>query len=295
MSADRLCDHCNTSLPADAPSGICPRCLLSVGMTDETYTGKFIPPQPEELNRSFADFEIHELIGMGGMGAVYRARQKRLDRWVAIKILPPEVGKSPSFAARFEREAQTMAKLNHPNIVQIYDFGRTGDYYYFLMEFVDGVTLREIIATGDLSSQEALRIVPEICSALQFAHDEGVVHRDIKPENILLDRSGRVKIADFGLAMLLEQQPRNITLTQTDQVMGTLHYMAPEQIRGERSIDHRADIFSLGVVFYELLTGELPIGRFESPSQKYQLDVRLDEVVLRALDADPGTKVSTCQ
>ena len=287
MSDNRFCNTCNSPLPADAPSGICPKCLLLAGMPDETFSGKFTPPEPEELDKFFDDYDIQELIGMGGMGAVYRARQKRLDRSVAIKILPPEVGTSPSFAARFEREAQTMAKLNHANIVQIYDFGKTGDYYYFVMEFVDGVTLRKIIDTGGLSTQEAMRIVPEICSALQFAHNTGIVHRDIKPENILLDQNGGIKIADFGLAMLLERQPTNITLTQSNQVMGTLHYMAPEQMKGGRSIDHRADIFSLGVVFYELLTGELPIGRFESPSSKLQLDVRLDEVVLRALDADP--------
>ena len=134
---------------------------------------------------------------------------------------------------------------------------------------------------------EALKIVPQICDALQFAHDEGIVHRDIKPENILLDKKGRVKIADFGLAKLLGKTPHDMSLTGTQQVMGTLHYMAPEQIEGARDVDHRADIYSLGVTFYEMLTGELPIGRFAAPSKKVQIDVRLDEVVLRSLEKEP--------
>ena len=140
---------------------------------------------------------------------------------------------------------------------------------------------------GELTPQQALAIVPQICEALQFAHDEGVVHRDIKPENILLDKRGRVKIADFGLAKLAAGSPDEFTLTGTHQVMGTPHYMAPEQMEGSHAVDHRADIYSLGVVFYEMLTGEVPMGHFEPPSKKVEIDVRLDEVVLRALDREP--------
>ena len=159
--------------------------------------------------------------------------------------------------------------------------------YYFLMEYVDGVNLRQLMQAGELTPQQALAIVPQICEALQFAHDEGVVHRDIKPENILLDKRGRVKIADFGLAKLAAGSPEEFTLTGTHQVMGTLRYMAPEQMEGSHAVDHRADIYSLGVVFYEMLTGELPLGRFEPPSKKVEIDVRLDEVVLRALEREP--------
>src|SRR5262249_33439919 len=154
--------------------------------------------------------------------------------------------------------------------------------YYLLMEFVDGVNLRQLIRTGKLPPQEALKIVPQVCEALQFAHDEGVVHRDIKPENILLDKKGRVKIADFGIAKMLGRKPAEYTLTGPWQVVGTLHYMAPEQMEKPLTVDHRADIYSLGVVFYEMLTGELPLGRFVPPSQKVQVDIRLDEVVLHA-------------
>jgi serine/threonine protein kinase len=155
------------------------------------------------------------------------------------------------------------------------------------MEFVDGVNLRQLQKAGRLSPREALQIVPQICDALQYAHDEGVVHRDIKPENVLVDRKGRVKIADFGLAKILGCDPEALRLTGEGQVMGTPHYMAPEQVEHPLTVDHRADIFSLGVVFYEMLTGELPLGKFQPPSRKVQVDVRLDDVVLHALEKEP--------
>ena len=158
------------------------------------------------------------------------------------------------------------------------------------MEFVDGLTLRQLLDADTLAPQEALAIVPQICEALQYAHDKGVVHRDIKPENILMDRSGQVKIADFGLAKLVGREGKDFTLTGSGQVMGTPHYMAPEQLEHPQSVDHRADIYSLGVVFYQMLTGELPLGRFVPPSRKVQVDVRLDEVVLRALEKDPDRR-----
>jgi serine/threonine protein kinase len=163
------------------------------------------------------------------MGVVYRTRQRGLDRMVALKMLPPEAGLDPTFAERFAREARALARLNHPGIVTVYDFGQADGVYYFLMEYVDGTNLRDVIRRGRLKPEEAVTLVPQICEALQYAHEEGVVHRDIKPENILLDRRGRVKIADFGLAKLLVPAQANDTLTDTRQVMGTPHYMAPEQ------------------------------------------------------------------
>jgi hypothetical protein len=235
------------------------------------------------------------------MGAVYRARQKVLDRIVALKILPPGVGQDPAFADRFTREAKALAKLNHPGIVTIHDFGRADGLYFLLMEFVDGLNLQQVIAGGRMSPREALAIVPEICDALQFAHDQGIVHRDIKPENILLDRRGRVKVADFGLAKIIaseaysagtpastspvENSPAGV-LTQS-KVLGTPAYMAPEQATHPDQVDHRADIYALGVVIYQMLTGELPGKPLASPSKKVHIDVRLDEVVLRALEKEP--------
>ncbi|QDV25239.1 serine/threonine-protein kinase [Aureliella helgolandensis] len=250
-------------------------------------SGGFSPPTVGRLAELFPSLEIIELIGAGGMGAVYKARQSGLDRLVALKILPEELSHDVKFALRFTREARTLAKLSHPNIVSVYEFGSVEGTYYFLMDFVDGSTLRDVVKAGQLEPQHALAIVPHLCDALQYAHDKGVVHRDIKPENILIATDGSVKIADFGLSRILGHESQEEALTGTHQVMGTPRYMAPEQLEGSRSVDHRADIYSLGVVFYEMLTGELPIGRFAAPSRKVEIDVRLDEVVLRTLEKEP--------
>lgn len=249
--------------------------------------GGFEPPTVGRLAELFPSLEIIELIGAGGMGAVYKARQAGLDRLVALKVLPSEFDHDVKFALRFTREARTLARLSHPNIVSVYEFGNVEDTFYFLMEFVDGSTLREVVRAGQLSPEHALTIVPHLCDALQYAHDKEVVHRDIKPENILLAVDGTVKIADFGLSRILGSEGQQETLTGTHQVMGTPRYMAPEQLEGSHGVDHRADIYSLGVVFYEMLTGELPIGRFSAPSKKAEIDVRLDEVVLRTLEKEP--------
>jgi serine/threonine protein kinase/TolA-binding protein len=250
-------------------------------------TPSFIPPTPGELDKLFPMIEIAGLIGQGGMGAVYHGRQKKLDRQVAVKILPPEVGRDPAFAERFAREARALARLSHRNIVAIHDAGQAAEYYYFVMEYVAGANLRELIRSRQIEPQQALAIVQQLCDALSYAHSIGVVHRDIKPENILVDRAGNVKIADFGLAKLVGADIPDASLTGSEQVMGTWRYMAPEQLEGSRDVDHRADIYSLGVVFYELLTGEVPMGRFRPPSEKVQVDVRVDEVVLKSLEREP--------
>lgn len=247
----------------------------------------FEPPTVGRLAELFPSLEILELIGAGGMGAVYKARQSGLDRLVALKILPEEFGHDVKFALRFTREARTLAKLSHPNIVSVFEFGNVEDTYYFLMEFVDGSTLRDVVKASKLAPEHALAIVPHLCDALQYAHDKGIVHRDIKPENILMATDGSVKIADFGLSRILGNESQQEALTATHQIMGTPRYMAPEQLESSHGVDHRADIYSLGVVFYEMLTGELPIGRFAAPSKKVEIDVRLDEVVLRTLEKEP--------
>ncbi|MEQ8790531.1 MAG: serine/threonine-protein kinase [Pirellulaceae bacterium] len=303
MTQSPPCPRCGAELPADAPAGLCPKCLVAAGLIGEESplsgieatspspaASHFEPPSVEHLARLFPQLEIIELLGVGGMGAVYKARQKGLDRLVAVKILPPEVGRDPAFAERFTREARAMARLSHPNIVAVHDFGQTEGLFYFIMEFIDGANLRQAIQAGRIQPEEALAIVPQICDALQYAHDEGIVHRDVKPENVLLDAKGRVKIADFGLAKLLKLEQTDFTLTHTHQVMGTPRYMAPEQMTATHNVDHRADIYSLGVVFYELLTGEVPMGRFEPPSQRVRVDVRLDEIVLRTLEREPGRR-----
>lgn len=299
MTETRLCPECGARMPADAPENLCPKCLMLHGLStaqrsaepqgesDPPAWGRFVAPQPAELGRYFPQLEILELLGQGGMGAVYKARQRGLDRLVALKILPLEAGRNAAFAERFSREAKALAKLNHPNIVAVFDVGQVSGLYYFIMEYVDGVNLRQTLRAGELQPAQALQIVPQICEALEYAHEEGIVHRDIKPENILLDKKGRVKIADFGLAKLLGRAPADARLTAPYQVMGTPHYMAPEQVDNPLEVDHRADIYSLGVVFYEMLTGQLPLGRFAPPSQKVQVDVRVDEVVLKTLEREP--------
>jgi len=259
----------------------------SASAPDRGEAKQFTAPSVEDLAGLFPQLEIQALIGVGGMGAVYKAHQRDLDRPVALKILVPRSGSDLGFAERFMREARALARLSHPHIVAVYDFGHRDDLNYFIMEFVDGANLREVQKAGELSPEQALAIIPQICEALQFAHNEGVVHRDIKPENVLLDRDGRVRIADFGLAKIVGKQPQNLTLTAEGHVMGTPHYMAPEQVEHPHEVDHRADIYSLGVVFYEMLTGELPLGKFAAPSRMVQVDVRLDEVVLKALEKKP--------
>jgi predicted Ser/Thr protein kinase len=294
METKRVCKECGAPVSSEAPEGLCPKCLMKVGLgTQPAGTANAgpspgtTPAQPAQLAGYFPQLEILELLGQGGMGAVYKARQPGLDRLVALKILPPQAAGDAGFAERFNREARALARLNHPNIVAVFDFGQTHGLHYFIMEYVDGLNLRQLEQAGKLKAREALKIIPQICDALQFAHDEGIVHRDIKPENVLLDKKGRVKIADFGLARILGREPTALRLTGAKDVMGTPHYMAPEQFEHPQEVDHRADIYSLGVVFYEMLTGELPLGRFAPPSRKVQMDVRLDEVVLHALEREP--------
>jgi len=297
------CSQCGQPLPS---TGICPACVADFLQGDPTAApGRaFVPPSVEELAEHFPQLEILGLIGKGGMGAVYKARQRELDRIVALKILPPGIGEDAAFASRFAREARALAKLSHPNIVTLYEFGKAAGEgpYFFLMEYVDGVNLRQLLAAERVAPREALEIVPQICDALQYAHDLGIVHRDIKPENILIDRKGRVKVADFGLAKIAgsaaaepeaaEVAAADSAVTESGKIMGTPSYMAPEQVERPAEVDHRADIYALGVVFYQMLTGELPGKSLEPPSRKVCIDVRLDEVVLRALEKKPELRYS---
>jgi len=290
------CPECGKPVPSGRQ--ICPACLLARALDSQTLEADSPVPEPGEIAGKFPQFEILECLGRGGMGVVYKARQKSLNRLVAIKILAPERVRDVRFEGRFAREAELLARLSHPRIVTIHDFGETDGLCYLVMEFVDGVSLRDLLREGKLEPAQALAIVPEICEALQFAHDKGIVHRDIKPGNILLDRNGHVKVADFGIAKLVsgsqgeetggEKAPADAGhLTEAGKVLGTPSYMAPEQSGEPARVDHRADIYALGVVFYQMLTGELPGRDMEPPSQKVRVDVRLDEVVLRALEKNP--------
>lgn len=293
MSTDsptHTCSRCGSALTSH---GLCPKCLMArAAMVTEEATAPVATselPAQEEIASAFPELEVLDLIGRGGMGVVYKARQKSLNRLVALKLLAPERVRETQFAERFAREAQALAALSHPNIVTVHDFGQAGGFYFLLMEYVDGVNLRQAMTAGRFTPEQALAIVPPVCEALQYAHEHGIVHRDIKPENLLLDKEGRIKIADFGIAKMLGAEVAD----SVSQPAGTPQYMAPEQANHLLQVDHRADIYSLGVVLYELLTGELPGDVLRPPSQRVQIDVRLDEVVLRALSTHPEMRWQT--
>lgn len=294
-NAPSTCPQCGIQNADGAPAGLCAKCLLQLGFDSvpnptqsmhESYKVPFVAPLPEHLAPQFPNLQIVDRIGYGGMGVVYRAEQIPLGRTVALKILRPDLSQDPSFAERFQREAQLLGRLQHPNIVNIFDFGQNQDLFYLIMEYVEGANLRQLQHAGQLGPTSALSLVPQICGALEYAHSNGVVHRDIKPENILVNSSGQVKIADFGLAKMGGMADES-ALTRMGQVMGTPHYMAPEQVEHPQEVDHRADIYSLGVVIYEMLTGELPLGRFAAPSNRAAVDKRFDNVVLKALEKEP--------
>lgn len=294
MPNQHNCKSCGNRFDLEVTAG-CPVCQLQVGLSGSSNPSSLEMIDAAELSEKFDELEVIEVLGAGGMGAVYLARQLKLDRLVALKVIRSDISDNSEFATRFEREARALARLNHANIVNIYDFGCRDGLYFYLMEYVDGTSLAELAAAQSMTPAEALQIVADVCNAIQFAHDNGVVHRDIKPTNILVNTSGDVKIADFGLAKLNDTESTDTQLTQTQQVFGTPRYMAPEQIESSREVDHRADIYSLGVVFYELLTGELPIGRFDPPSKRVEVDVRLDEVVLRALEKHPERRYQSAR
>ncbi len=237
-------------------------------------------------------FDCLELLGRGGMGEVWKARQQSLNRVVAVKILSPTLAVEPDFVRRFERESSALAALSHPNIVQVFDRGSAFGHWYFVMEMVEGKSLRDKQADTALARRELLRLVAQVARAVDYAHGRGVIHRDLKPENILVDHQGNAKVADFGLAGMSEVGRSSLTMTAV--AMGTAHYMAPEQRKDAKNVDGRADLYSIGVMLYELTTGELPAGRFQTPKEKVAgLDDRLDRLILRLLDQDPQKRPET--
>ncbi|MFM2152000.1 MAG: hypothetical protein RL199_435 [Pseudomonadota bacterium] len=231
-------------------------------------------------------YEVLSLLGKGGMGEVWKARQNSLKRIVAVKVLSPTLAVEPDFVRRFERESSALAALGHAHVVQVFDRGSANGLWYFTMEFVDGRTLRDKHAESPLPRVEILRILSQVARAMDYAHQKNVIHRDLKPENILLDVQNNAKVADFGLANMSESGVSALTMTAV--AMGTAHYMAPEQRKDAKNVDFRADLFSLGVMLYELLTGELPVGRFKTPKEKVpDLDPRLDDIIMKLLDPEP--------
>lgn len=258
-------------------------------------------PSPEELSGQLDGYQVLRPLGRGGMGMVYEGIQASIGRKVAIKLLPAKEGKNREFEARFRKEAESMGRLNHPGIVHIYDFGQSSSgWLYIVMELVEGQSLQDLMDGNGGDPENALELIRQTCEALEYAHRCGFVHRDIKPANILIGRDGRVKIADFGIAKLLEGKEEGlgatpqVGLTQENVVMGTVDYIAPERMESPQSGDQRSDLYSLGVLFYQLLTGELPKGKVRPPSEKIdRLDHHLDEVVFKAMESSPEDRYQT--
>jgi len=246
------------------------------------------PPAPEDLAPELPAYEILGLLGRGGMGAVYHARQKSLNREVAIKVLPPMVEDDGEmhFADRFKAEAQSMARLNHPGIVAVHDAGETpGGLLYFVMEFVQGTDVAQMIAaSGRVPPEHAYAIVAHVCDALAYAHGNGIIHRDIKPANVMVDMQGRVKVADFGLAKAVDAQTG---FTQSNLTMGTQDFVAPEALIPGMLLDARADLYAVGVMLYQMLTGQIPRGAFKPASAIVPgIDERFDQIIYRAMQTD---------
>jgi serine/threonine protein kinase len=257
-------------------------------MSESSTHASFIAPSAAELAPLFPGYEIECLIATGGMGAVYAAVQKSLDRSVAIKILPPELSADANFREGFQAEAKAMARLNHPNLIGVYDSGEVSGMLYIIMEFVPGQSLFHSSHGIAIDPTEVIRIVSGICSGLAHAHDNGIIHRDIKPANILLDLNANPKIGDFGLA-----RPADRQIQEGEEIFGTPHYTAPEVVSSPQAVDHRADIFSLGVILHELLTGCLPADDPRTASAISYCDPRFDAIIRRATDPYPAHRYSS--
>ncbi len=252
---------------------VCPDCMLKFAAQEEL---------PE-----FPGVEIVATIGRGGMGVVYEAVQSRLGRRVALKVLSPHLAFNAAFMRRFHAEAHVLARLHHPNIVTVHDMGVHGGLPYILLEKVDGRPLRAQLADGPLPPARAFAIAAAVCDALDCAHSAGIIHRDVKPENILLDSAGRVKLVDFGLA--IDRDPAEKTASKTRWKVGTPLYMAPEQRRSPESVDARADLYSLGVVLLEMLTGKRPSRKGSSIA----VPARAPAVVKKLLAVEPEKRFSS--
>ncbi len=247
---------------------------------------QWIPPDAAQL-RTIPGFDVQCLLGHGGMGAVYLAWQIDRNRPVALKIARPIEGSSRAYMALVVHEAQVMGQLEHPNIVKVFDSGSNGDWVWIAMELVQGSSLREMIRNRRTSQSVALSLATQVCDALRHAHARGVVHHDLKPENVLVDAQNRAKIFDFGISKV---QGFSYTIARPGRISGTLRYMAPEQRLHPRDVDHRIDIYALGVVMFELLTGRIPTDPFTPPSRFGASSAKLDSIVLRCLARNPNER-----
>jgi eukaryotic-like serine/threonine-protein kinase len=307
ISSLRVCPKCGWEIPADAPEGGCPGCLLKWGLDvlaheDEktAVTGSESSERVAHMLGDFGDYELLEEIGRGGQGVVYLARQKSLNRAVALKVLSPGQWASRGHLKRFRREAAAAASLDHPWIVPIYEVGECDGCCYFSMKFIDGGQLDEVVSRVPMSIRRAAEVIAKVARTVHYAHQHGILHRDIKPGNILLDTNGDPHLADFGLARLVEAEN---TVTRTEELMGTPSYMAPEQASGSNAqLTSAADVYGLGAVFYQLLTCHPPFSAdttYETLRLLVQTDAReprllnprvnreLSAICMKCLEKDP--------
>lgn len=293
-----LCPDCGTPMAASV-DGMCPRCLLADGWAadDSTPSNAEGGYSLDYLRPLFPTLEIECLIARGGMGSAYLVRQKGLNRKACLKILSPSLAGNPEFVERFRLEAEAIGQLNHPNIVTVFDASQVEDVLYILMEYVDGRNLKQYSLEQSLSPDVILELLEQVASGLAVAHQRKIVHRDIKPANILIQSSdGLAKISDFGLAKLEETSLLG-ALTSVSLTIGTPRYMAPEQWENARGANPSSDVYSLGVVFYELATGKLPSGRFELPSKltKGAFPRSFDQIICKALATEPAERYTDAE
>ncbi len=293
------CPNCQAAFEAEPPDEDellqCPECGSRFEDPDKTVLDEQAPLAADGLvpGKRLGGFVIEERIGFGGMGEVYKATQLSLDRIVALKVLPRAFAERPLFVRRFYEESTALSTLNHPNVVTIYERGNVGKFYYFAMEYVDGMPLH-LVSWDPSDVQQFLNVALGTAAALSYAGERGVVHRDIKPANIMLSRRNEVKVTDFGLASLVAggKNRRGGNPAESTMTIGTPAYMSPEQSDNPTTVDGRADIYSAGVVFYELLTGQRPdVPDPAPPSRAHQAaDPRLDSIVLRCLQQEPDRR-----
>jgi serine/threonine protein kinase len=322
ISALRVCPKCGWGIPADAPEGGCPGCLLESGLRlldEEAVASVGDPDRPggparkgtrserlAELLGELGDYELLEEVGRGGQGVVFRARQKSLNRTVALKVISLGQWASRAHVKRFRREAEAAASLDHPSIVPIHEVGERDGSCYFSMQFIDGGQLDEVVRRTPMSMRQAAELIAKIARTVHYAHEHGILHRDIKPGNILLDSKGEPHLTDFGLARLLDAQS---SVTRTVEVMGTPSYMAPEQASGKNAeLTSATDVYGLGAVLYQLLTGHPPFAggtTYETikllldtdprppRSLNRKIDRELSTICLKCLEKDPKRRYSS--
>jgi len=289
------CPRCGKPQPEKMlVGGLCPQCVARSVQVDFLASDQAELEDKEPLSLNVQGYEIVELIGGGGMGEVYRAILTARAREVAMKVVAGRLTRDPETTARFEAEVAALSQLDHPNVVHVLDHGEMPNGRHFLvMEYVDGCDLRRLLRAQRLEQGRAIDIFLKVCAGVQHAHERGLVHRDIKPANILIGLDGTVKVADFGLAKTLAEESFAYGFTQTRDTFGTPYYVAPEVTQRAKSADARTDVYALGVLLYELLTGAVPMGQFTPLSKRTGMDKRLDAIVASALVDDPAGRTGS--